>query len=121
MRAPRAVLAVLVAAAVGVSSGCAAFPAGRAAMTGSPQHITIKFVAGAPQGGLLRTRVPLGSRVELSMRSDVDENLVLHGYELDAMVPAGGTGTIAFTADVPGIFVTDAERSGVHVARIEVR
>ena len=85
------------------------------------QHIELQFADGTVAGGVQRVPVALGSTVELSVTSDVADELHLHGYDESAAVPAGGTGTVTFVADIPGIFELELEELGEELATLEVR
>lgn len=85
------------------------------------QHIELQFADGTVAGGVQRVPVALGSTVELSVTSDVADELHLHGYDESAPVPAGGTGTVTFVADIPGIFELELEELGEELAKLQVR
>ena len=58
-----------------------------------------------------RVDVKIGDVVEIMVSSDVAEEMHLHGYDIVQDVPAGGSATLRFTAEVPGIFEVELENS----------
>lgn len=106
--------------APGTTTADAATPPSPSADT-EAQHIELQFADGTVAGGVQRVPVALGSTVELSVTSDVADELHLHGYDESAAVPAGGTGTVTFVADIPGIFELELEELGEELAKLEVR
>jgi hypothetical protein len=91
--------------------------------TSSPAAKTIRItvVGGRPQGGIQRPTVDRGDKVVLVVRSDVADEIHLHGYDLSSDAGPGKTARIAFTADVPGRFEVELEDRGVQIADLEVR
>jgi hypothetical protein len=75
----------------------------------------------APKGGIVRKTVKEGDRVVLIVRSDVADEVHLHGYDISRDVAAGGTARIRFRATVPGRFEVELERRGVQIADLTVK
>lgn len=124
-----AALALLTASLL---AGCGANPATSAASaSGGPSpstparpaviRIGLRYAGGAVAGGVGRQAVPLGSTVELVVSSDVADEVHLHGYDKKVDVPAGGTATLSFVADMPGVFEVELESRSVPLTRLEVR
>lgn|SRR5689334_3158340 len=82
--------------------------------------ITIVVENAAPAGGIKRATVAKGDSVVLVVRSDVADEVHLHGYNLSTDVPAGGVGRIRFVATVPGRFEAELEQRGVQIADLTV-
>ena len=77
-------------------------------------------VNGAPKGGIVREKVEKGDRVVLIVRSDVADEVHLHGYDIMRDVaPAGRLGS-PFKATIPGRFEVELEDRGVPIADITV-
>jgi len=85
-----------------------------------PTVVRIVVVNGAPKGGIVRKSVDKGDRVVIVVKSDVADEVHLHGYDLKLHVAAGGTGRIAFRANVPGRFEVELEERGVQIADLTV-
>ena len=142
MRRAMAVAAALMVV-VGVLAGCGGEPATGGASS-APPALSSGTVAGGPggssaasvgpttrviavraRGGQVsgetgRVTVPLGSPVTLSVTSDVADEIHLHGYDRQAEIPAGGTASISFTANIPGIFEMELERSKLQLLQLRV-
>jgi hypothetical protein len=65
-------------------------------------------------------KVDLDKRVLLVVRSDVNDEVHIHGYDLTAEVGPGHPAQIRFRADVPGFFEVELEASGLFLLRLEV-
>jgi FtsP/CotA-like multicopper oxidase with cupredoxin domain len=90
----------------------------RAATTA--QVIAVTFADGRSDQAGDRIAVALGEAVQLTVTSNVADEMHLHGYDLSALVTAGGSATLTFTADIPGVFEIELEESGEPLARLEV-
>ena len=88
--------------------------------TEGPRTITVVVKNAVPEGGIERATVAKGDKVVLVVRSDVADEVHLHGYDLSTDVPAGGVGKIAFVANVPGRFEAELEQRGVKIAELTV-
>lgn len=86
-----------------------------------PTTITIRVVGGRPQGGIARPSVKRNTRVVLIFRSDIADEVHLHGYDISRDVAAGRTARIAFVARIPGRFEVELENIGAQVAELTVR
>lgn len=86
-----------------------------------PETITIRVVGGKPEGGIARPKVDKDDKVVLTVRSDIADEVHLHGYDISRKVTAGGTARIAFVAKIPGRFEVELEDSGVQIAELTVQ
>jgi len=64
--------------------------------------------------------VELGSTVELTVTSDVADEVHLHGYDEHLDLEAGTPGTLTFTADIPGDFEAELEAEGLQLLEFRV-
>ena len=121
------------------ASGCgtepsrAVGPATSAAPTASPaapssgpvaaqpavQTVRLSYAGGQVRGDTGRVAVPLGATVDLVVTGDIAEQVHLHGYDRYLEVPAGGTATLRFTADIPGVFEVELH-NGLLLTQLEV-
>jgi hypothetical protein len=85
-----------------------------------PTVVRITVVGGAPKGGIVREKVDKGDRVVLVVKSDVADEIHLHGYDVSRDVAAGGTARLPFRATLPGRFEVELEHRGVPIADITV-
>lgn len=84
------------------------------------QVIDVTVARGAVTGVGARVQVPLNRDVVIRVTSDVAEEVHVHGYDLRADVPAGGTVEIPFTATIPGGFAVEVEKSGKLLFQLRV-
>lgn len=85
-----------------------------------PVRVSVVIVGGVPKGGIVREKVSKGDRVVLVVKSDVADELHLHGYDISRDLDAGGTARIAFLAEIPGRFEVELENRGVQIAELTV-
>ena len=85
-----------------------------------PTIVRITVVDGAPQGGIVRKTLSKGDKVVLVVKSDVADEIHLHGYDKSTEVSAGGTARLPFTATLPGRFEVELESRGVQIADLTV-
>jgi hypothetical protein len=85
-----------------------------------PTVVSIVIVGGAPKGGIVRQSVSKGDKVVLVVKSDVSDEIHLHGYDKSTDVAAGGTARLPFTATLPGRFEVELESRGVQIADLTV-
>lgn len=103
-------------------------PAATAAATAAPdpsptsdvQVIEASYAGGQVTGVDARIEVPLGGKVLLRISSDVAEEIHVHGYDLYVDIPAGGTGEVAFTADLPGAYEVELHDAGRPMFQLRV-
>lgn len=67
-----------------------------------------------------RESVPLGSTVALVVTSDVEEEIHLHGYDVELAVVPGVPAVLEFTADIPGVFEVELHGSGLGLWDLEI-
>lgn len=85
-----------------------------------PTVVPIVVENGQPKGGIVRRTVTEGDRVVIVVKSDVADEVHLHGYDIMRDVAAGGTARIAFKAALPGRFEVELEQRGVQIADLTV-
>jgi hypothetical protein len=101
----------------------AAEPAGGDSTEGSeagPSTPTIAIEDGEPVGGIAELEYDAGDEIEFTVESDVAEEIHVHGYDLMKDVPAGGSVTFSFPAEIEGIFEVEMEGRAVQIAEIRV-
>lgn len=65
-------------------------------------------------------RVKEGQTVQVTITSDVDESIHVHGYDQTAEASPGKPGAVTFTADVKGVFEIETHESAKLVAKLIV-
>lgn len=88
--------------------------------TPGPRTIEITLEDGKPVGGITEATVKEGARVTLVVRSDVADEIHLHGYDLHRELDAGGTVRLAFIADITGRFEGELEDNAVQILDLKV-
>jgi hypothetical protein len=68
-----------------------------------------------------RVEVERDSRVRLLVTSDVDDELHVHGYDIEEPLEAGRTTTVEFVADQAGVFEVETHETGLTLLQLEVR
>ena len=79
----------------------------------------VTFAGGEVTGGG-RQEVGLGDTVTIRVTSDVTDRIHLHGYDLQADVPAGETAELTFDATIPGVFEVELEDAGIPLLELEI-
>ena len=62
-----------------------------------------------------------GRQVVFVVKSELADEVHLHGYDLSADVAPGAPATIRFKATAPGLFEAELESRGLPIAELEVR
>jgi hypothetical protein len=109
------------------SSQPSAPSAGAAPAAGSPSGATtnarvinVTVRGGQVSGDTGRVEVPMNTPVSIQVTSDVADELHVHGYDKEAQIPAGGTGKVSFTADIPGVFEVELHGSEKQLLSLQV-
>jgi len=77
-------------------------------------------IAGGVASGPAEFSYDLGDTVDITLVSDVDDELHVHGYDLVFALTADVPITLDFVADVPGVFEVEIHTGHAHVFDIEV-
>ena len=75
---------------------------------------------GEPVGGVQKVEVSKGDSAEIDVTSDVDEQVHMHGYDIEESIPAGGRAKLRFKADIPGRFEIELHESGRQIGELTV-
>ena len=116
-------LAVAVLGGCGSSNGSTTSTAGATTTTTPAKPVTVSIVVqnGAPKGGIVRATVHKDDHVVLVVKSDVTDEIHLHGYDKKTDVTAGGTARLPFVANIPGRFEVELESRSVQIADLTVQ
>src|SRR5919108_6575165 len=87
----------------------------------APQRVVVVVRDGQPVGGVKRVDIKRDAQVLLIVRSDVSDQMHLHGYNLLADVAPGQPGRVRFRADLTGRFDLELEDRVVLIAELRVR
>ena len=81
---------------------------------------TIVVRDGEPVGGIAKLEYDAGDEIRFEVQSDRAEEIHVHGYDLTEDVPAGGTASFDFPAEIEGIFEVELEGLGEQIAELRV-
>jgi len=81
---------------------------------------TIVIRNGEPVGGVKELEYDAGDQIRFEVTSDVADEVHVHGYDLMQDVPAGGTVSFDFPAEIEGIFEAELENRKEQIAEITV-
>jgi heme/copper-type cytochrome/quinol oxidase subunit 2 len=85
-----------------------------------PAVQAIVVSGGKPVGGVKRLSYNNGDQVRFSVQSDVADEIHVHGYDLKKDVPAGGTVSFSFPANIEGVFEIELEEHKEQIAELRV-
>jgi hypothetical protein len=85
-----------------------------------PRVKTITVSGGKPTGGVERFEYDKGDRVRFRVRSDVADEVHVHGYDISRDVAAGGSVSFSFPADLEGVFEVELEQRAEQIAEVRV-
>jgi heme/copper-type cytochrome/quinol oxidase subunit 2 len=87
-----------------------------------PQAVQISVsVPGDKAPTVKHFTIKQGSQVVFVVRSELADEVHLHGYDLSADVAPGEPATIRFKANAPGLFEAELESRSLPIAELEVR
>ncbi len=84
------------------------------------QRLTLTVKGSTVTGDTGTVAVKLGRPVELTVTSDVADEVHVHGVDIGRNVPAGGTVVIEFTQSAPGRFEVELEQRKRVLTRLQV-
>ena len=76
-------------------------------------------VDGDEVSGDTEATVATGTDVTIEVTSDADDRIHVHGYDLYGEI-SDGSGTVEFTADIPGVFEVELEEAGTILVELTV-
>ena len=94
-------------------------PTESAPSTPPPVQVVVK--GGKPVGGVKEIDASKGDRVRFVVRSDVGDEIHVHGYDLMKDVEAGSKASFSFLAKIDGEFEVELEDRGEQIAKLVVQ
>jgi hypothetical protein len=88
--------------------------------TPKPAVKRIVVEGGKPRGGIQRLEYERGDRIQFVVRSDVADEVHVHGYDISKDVPAGGTVRFSFPARIEGVFEVELEGRHEQIAELRI-
>ncbi len=86
----------------------------------APRIPTLVVEGGRPRGEPRELTFSKGERVRFRVRSDVAEELHIHGYDRYVDIGPGKTATVSFPATIEGIFEVELHGAGAQLASLRV-
>jgi len=83
-------------------------------------NLALTVAKGKVTGHTGRVKVPLGSRVRITVTSDVADEIHVHLYDLKQELSANQPGSIEFTADKPGVIEVELEKAKLPLTRLAI-
>jgi hypothetical protein len=71
-------------------------------------------------GKVTELRFEEGDTIRFRVRSDVDEEIHVHGYDIEEPIPAEKTTPVSFPAEITGIFEIEFHGSGEPIGELRV-
>jgi hypothetical protein len=85
-----------------------------------PKLERIVVEGGKPRGGVKRLSFERGERVQFVVKSDVADEVHVHGYDVSKDLPAGGSVRFSFPARLEGVFEIELEARHQQIAELRV-
>jgi hypothetical protein len=85
-----------------------------------PEFTQIRIRGGQPVGGEAKVSVEKGDTIRLAVRSDVADEVHVHGYDHSREVAPGRPVRMQFKANLEGVFEVELEHRAVPIAQLEV-
>ena len=84
------------------------------------QTVSLTVSGGKVTGQTGRVKVALGTRLRITVTSDVADELHVHVYDLKQEISANASGSIEFVADKPGVIEVELERAKLTLTHLEI-
>src|SRR3954462_11191402 len=81
---------------------------------------TVEVKDAKPVGGVKTIRFKKGGTIDLTVHSDVADEVHFHGYDVAKDVEAGGTVQFKMPAKIDGVFEVELEDHKTQIAAVEV-
>jgi major membrane immunogen (membrane-anchored lipoprotein) len=81
---------------------------------------TIVVRNGEPVGGVEELEFNAGDEIRFRVSSNQADEVHVHGYDVEEEIPAGGSATLDFPADIEGIFEVELHGSETQIAELRV-
>lgn len=81
---------------------------------------TFRLRDGKPVGGVKTLEVESGERARFAVTSNTEQEVHVHGYDIERRVPAGGRIVVSFEAALQGVYEIESHTTGEQIARLKV-
>ena len=85
-----------------------------------PDVPAIVIKDGAPAGAVTELEFDKGDEIAFTVTANTDQEIHVHGYEIEEEIPAGETVDVTFPADLDGIYEIESHASGELLAELRV-
>lgn len=85
-----------------------------------PVGPVIRFENGEVVGGVQKIEVSEGDTVRFTVRSDIEDEVHVHGFDVSKEVGPGKPARLDFKAGFTGVFEIELENSGVPIIELQV-
>lgn len=106
------------------TSGAASSPSGSPSETEEERdqvvEVRVSVADGKVKPATRRVEVERDSQVRLLITSDVDDDVHVHGYDIEATLEAGRTTTVELVADQRGVFEVETHDGGLTLLQLQV-
>ena len=82
--------------------------------------ISLTVAGGKVTGDTGRIAIPLGTRVRITVTSDVADEIHVHLYDLTQQVSVGQAASVEFVADKPGVVQVELEKAKLPLTRLAI-
>ncbi|MFG3558854.1 hypothetical protein ACGGAQ_31215 [Micromonospora sp. NPDC047557] len=96
-------------------------PAATASTPAVDREITVTIAKRRISPPTGRVTVAKGQLVRITVTSDADDELHVHGYDLGARLPAGTPGSVEFRAEKTGLFEVETHETELVLFQLVVR
>jgi heme/copper-type cytochrome/quinol oxidase subunit 2 len=107
------------------ATGSPTSSAGETSGEPTPTQKTVQITVSVQDGKVTpkprRVAIPLGDQIRLQVTSDVDDELHVHGFDVEEPLEAGRTTTVELTADQQGVFEVETHETELELLQLEVR
>jgi hypothetical protein len=86
----------------------------------NPQRVELEVQDGQPVGGIKQVDITQGTLVLLVVRCDSEDQVHVHGYDLEAAVGPGAPARIQFRANIAGGFEVELHDLDIQIAELTV-
>src|SRR3954454_7860187 len=83
-------------------------------------NLALTVAKGKVTGDTGRVKVPLGSRVRITVTADVADEIHVHLYDLTQEISANSPESIEFVADKPGVIEVELEHAKLPLTRLAI-
>lgn len=85
-----------------------------------PAVPVVRVRGGEPVGGVQEIEVRTGDRIRFRVVADADDEVHLHGYDIEAAVGPGRPATFDVGATIEGRFEVELHGTGTEIAQVDV-